>query len=413
MKIEFINFFPVEKRTFVYPMLGIPIVAALTPDDIEIQMSELQKGESFIVKDVDVIAMSVLTHLAPYVYDISIKYRERGKKVILGGPHPSALPNEALLYCDSVVIGEAEPVWNAVIKDLKKNNLQRIYKSDNYISMDLVPISRVELMDSKKYTTRAVLHASRGCPYNCSFCSITTFFGNTYRFRSISKVIEEIQKLVNKERTLTRSVIFNDDNIACNRKYSKELFHEIKNLNITWSSQANLNIADDPELLNLAAESGCIALFIGIESINSANLKNINKPINEVNKYEEDIKRIHDAGIVIMGSFILGLDRDDERIVDKTLAFVEKNDIDIPIFNVPTPFPGTRLYEELDQQGRILVKDWSKYDLKNVICQPKLMSPETLQENADFAFLSTTSRTAKGNKKIARLSIERRLLNLE
>jgi len=402
MKIEFVNFLPdLTKINYVYPLLGIPIVAALTPDDIEIEMSYLQKGEKIVVKDVDVIAMSVFTHHAPYVYEIAQKYREAGKKVILGGIHPSILPEEALQFCDCVVIGEAELIWGTVIQDLKNDNLKRTYKSDHYISMDIVPKSRVDLLDNDRFITRAVIHASRGCPHDCSFCSVTQFFGNTYRFRPIPQIIDEVNSFLDKKLTLNRYVIFNDDNIGCSKKYSRELFNELINLKITWASQANFYIADDPEFLKLAADSGCISLFIGIESLNPANLQDINKSMNHISKYEDAIKRIHDNGISIIGSFIFGLDHDDERVIDETLEFIEKNDIDIPTFSVLTPFPGTRLYQEFEEQGRIIVKDWSKYNLENVVYNPKLISPERLQERLDFAYISTAIRRVRGGKRIA------------
>ncbi len=403
MKIEFVNFLPdLTKINYVYPLLGIPIVAALTPEDVEIVMSYLQKGEEIVVKDVDVIAMSVFTHHAPYVYEISQKYRAAGKKVILGGIHPSILPDEALQFCDCVVIGEAELIWSTVIKDLKNDNLQRIYKSDQFISLDIIPKSRVDLLDKDKYITRAVLHASRGCPHNCSFCSVTQFFGNTYRFRPIPHIIDEINSFLDKGISRNRYVIFNDDNIGCSKKYSRELFNELKNLKITWASQANFYIADDPEFLKLAADSGCISLFIGIESLNPANLQDINKSMNHISKYEDAIKKIHDNGIVIIGSFIFGLDHDDEGIIDTTMEFIEKTDIDIPTFSVLTPFPGTQLHQELEEQGRIIVKDWSKYDLEHVVYQPKLISPEKLQEKLDYAYISTALRRLRGGKRLTK-----------
>jgi radical SAM superfamily enzyme YgiQ (UPF0313 family) len=402
MKLEFINILPDPLREYVYPMLGIPILAALTPANVDITMTYLQKNQEFNVNNVDVVAFSVLTHHAPYIYSIAQKYRESGKKVILGGIHPSVLPEEALKYADTIVIGEAELLWEKILDDIKNEKLQKIYKSENYISMDLIPKSRVDLMDKSRYNNRAVIHSSRGCPFDCSFCSVTQFFGNTYRFRPIPDVIEEIRNFIESGLASGKNIIFNDDNIACNKKYSKELFLELKKLNITWSSQANLFIADDPEFLKLAAESGCISLFIGIETLNSENLQDINKSMNHINKYEDAIKKIHDAGIIVIGSFILGLDHDDESIFEKTMSFIDRTNIEIPSFSVLTPFPGTLTYRELNDQNRIIENDWSKYDLGNVVFIPKLISPEKLQQKLLEAYNLTAFRRARGYQLIAK-----------
>ncbi len=401
MKIEYINFSPDKsQRDYVYPMLGIPILAALTPDDYKIEMTFLDKNEAFQVKDVDIVAMSVLTHHAPYAYKIADEYRRNNIKVILGGIHPSVLPDEACKYSDSVVIGEAELIWNILLEDLKNDRLKPIYKSNQYVSPELIPNSRIDLMRNPIFHNCAVLHASRGCPFDCSFCSVTKFFGNTYRFRPIKSVIEEVEYFLESGISGNRNIIFNDDNIACNKKYARELFTELKKLNITWSSQANLFIGDDTELLKLAADSGCISLFVGIESISEANLKGIKKTMNSISKYENAIKRIHDSGIVIIASFIFGLDNDTEDIFDKTLEFIAGNEIEMPSFSVLTPFPGTAVFDELQSEKRIIDTNWSNYDMGNVVYLPKLMSPEKLQDKMNYLYNATAFRRSRGVNRI-------------
>jgi radical SAM superfamily enzyme YgiQ (UPF0313 family) len=224
---------------------------------------------------------------------------------------------------------------------------------------------------------------SRGCPMSCSFCSVSSFFGRSYRHRSTSLVIEEIR--AHKKRLL----IFADDNIAGNPEAAKELFAAMIPLKKKWVSQCSLSVADDPELLDLAARSGCIGLLIGFESISPEVLKSIGKRVNLHRQYQEAIRKIHARGIHIQGSFIFGFDEDTPESIPATVQFVKENRLTGVNYCRLTPFPGTKLYADLNKEGRIIDRDWSKYDRQNVVFQPRNFTPQDLQEKIFWAYSQT------------------------
>jgi anti-anti-sigma regulatory factor len=246
---------------------------------------------------------------------------------------------------------------------------------------------RLDLLKRDLYMTANSLQTTRGCPFKCDFCSVTEFFGNTYRFRPVKDVVAEVRHLKNTFNA--KFVAFVDDNIVGNKKYAKELFRALIPLNIKWGSQGSLTMANDDELMKLARKSGCVSMFIGIESLSEATLKAANKKFNKVAEYEESIRKIHDHGIMINGGFIFGFDTDDEGVFERTVKFVEKNKITLPTYHVLTPLPGTRLFYKLQNEGRIFDFDWSKYNSGNVVYTPKLMSAETLQEGYFWAYHET------------------------
>lgn len=400
MKLKLINILPpIASHSIVYgPMLGTAIVAGLTPEYVNVEIEDIVKDKDFIVDEtVDLVGISTITHTSIFAYKISQKYRAIGKKVIIGGMHVTALPDEALKYCDSVVIGEADLVWKSVIDDFLSDKLKPIYKASAFCSMEVVPNGRVDLLDPKNYLVRAAVSATRGCPHKCSFCSVTSFYGNTYRMRSVEKVIEEITSLVSN-KICYNFFLFNDDNISSNKKYIKSLLTELKGLNLCWGSQCNLNVAEDPELLKLFEESGCVYLYIGLETISSDNAISIKKSMNDIRRYEDQIKKIRDSGISVTGSFIIGLDCDDSRTIENTVEFVNKTNIDLPTFCMYTPLPGTGTFTEMERDNRILTKDWSKYNVATVVFKPKLMSPEGLQRKYEEAVREMQPRFMEGQK---------------
>lgn len=244
------------------------------------------------------------------------------------------------------------------------------------------------MLKKEKYIFPYQISITRGCPFSCKFCSVTRFAGGTYRFRPIEEVLKEVELFKEEEvkliREISKVIFFIDDNIVAHPSYSKELFKALIPYKIKWIGQATLNIAKNEEVLQLAAESGCIGIFLGFESLNQDSLNLINKRVNNVEEYEEAIKIIHSYGIYIEGSFIFGFDTDDESIFEKTVRFAQQMKIEFANFFPLIPFPGTKIYEEFDHEGRILTKDWSKYDT-NVVFKPKLMSPERLKEGTSWA----------------------------
>ena len=369
-----------KRRKAICPPLGLAMVAAVTPSDVEVSLTDENVTVIDFQRETDLVGITALTTTARRAYEIADTFRARGMKVILGGSHPSALPEEASQHADAVVIGEAEEIWPNVIKDFKANKLQRVYSQRERPSLVNLPLPRRDLFARGSYYFTNTLSTTRGCPYSCSFCSVTSFFGHTYRCRPVEEILKEIETL-----DLRRLIGFVDDNIVGNLKFAKELFRALVPYKIKWVAQASVTIARDDELLKLAAASGCIALLIGFETLSPANLAAVGKRVNVVDEYETVIRKIHSHGIAIHGFFILGLDGDDEGVFERTLYFAQKMRLESAQFAWPVPYPGTALCESLGKAGRIVTKDWSQYE-SNPVFELKLMSRETLQKRRDWVW---------------------------
>ena len=350
------------------------MVAALTPPEVEVSLTDENVTVVDFQKETDLVGVTAQTITAQRAYEICDSFRARGVKVILGGIHPSTLPEEASQHADAVVIGEAEGIWPKLIDDFKTDKLQRVYMQRERPSLLKLPIPRRDLYAKEGYHVTNTISATRGCPHACSFCSVTSFLGRTYRCRPIEEVLKEVETL--KRRKLT---VFVDDNIAGNPKYAKELFRALVPYKVKWIAQASVAIARDDELLKLAVAGGCQALLIGFETISQDNLVAMGKRINTVDEYPAVIRKIHSHGIAIHGFFILGLDGDNEDVFERTSRFARKMRLESAQFAWPVPYPGTDLCKSLDKAGRIVTKDWSQYE-SNLVFKPKLMSPEVLQK---------------------------------
>jgi len=356
------------------------MVAAVTPPEVEVSLTDENVTVVDFQKETDLVGITALTITAQRAYEIADSFRARGVKVILGGNHPSALPEEASQHADAVVIGEAEGIWANLIEDFKANKLQRVYRQRERPSLLKLPIPRRDLFAKGVYYVTNTISTTRGCPYSCSFCSVTSFFGHTYRCRPVEEVLKEIETL--NQRKL---VGFVDDNIVGNPKFAKELFRALVPYKIKWAAQASVTVAGDDELLKLAAASGCVALLIGFETLSPANLAAVGKRVNVVDEYQTVIRKIHSHGIAIHGFFILGLDEDNEDVFERTVRFTQKMQLEGAQFAWPVPYPGTALCESLDKAGRIVTKDWSQYE-SNLVFEPKLMSREVLQKGRDWVW---------------------------
>ncbi len=395
-----------REKAIQFSRLSLTTVAALFPADADIKLiNDSLDGIDFDEK-VDLVGITTLTSTAPRAYEIADKFREKKIPVIMGGIHPSALPQEASLHADAVVIGEAEATMHQLLKDFKDGKLQKFYSSSEKPSLVNLPLPRKDLLFGNKfYREMDLVQTTRGCPFGCDFCSVSDFFGRTYRIRPIEDVIKEVKLLKNR-----RIVFFVDDNIAGRPDYAKQFFKALIPLKIRWFGQASIIIANNRELLRLAAKSGCIGLFIGFESLSPEGLKQVHKTVNRINEYGEGIKKIHDSGIGIIGAFIFGFDSDNKGVFETTVDFIERNRIEMASFSILTPLPGTRLYKQFDEQGRLFERDWSKYTCGEVVFKPTLLSVDELQNGYYWvrkqisSYRSIFKRTARLNK-IALLSI--------
>lgn len=373
------------ERPFVFPPLNLPVVASLTPENYETELIDENIEDIDFNKTPDLVGITSMTAQAPRAYKIADKWREKGTKVVLGGIHPTAVPHEAAQHADAVVLGEVENVWGQVIRDLENSGLKRFYYSPKMPCLKNLPHPRLDLLKSDRYIINNIIQIFRGCPFNCRFCSVTNFFGNTYRYKPVGDIVRQVELRIGNTMK-SRFFGFLDDNIGGLPSYTKELFRKLIPLNMMWAGQASLTIAKDRELLRIFEKSGCKGLFIGLESISQAALHESNKGFLKVSQFKELIKIIHDYGISIEGAFIFGFDDDAPGIFEKTVEFADRIGVDAAQFGILTPFPGTALWEKFSEEKRFISTDWSKYTIGKVVFRPKKMSPEKLQEGADWAW---------------------------
>lgn len=361
---------------FIFPLppLTLATLAAITPADWEVDIADENLAPVSLDDQPDLVGLTAMTPLAPRAYEIAAAYRARGVRTVMGGFHASALPEEAKRHVDAVVIGEAEDVWPQVLEDAAHGRLQPFYRGVARPDLSGLPPARRDLLAEKGYLFLNTMQTTRGCPFDCEFCSVTAFYGRTIRPRPLPDIERELA-------TMSGYVFFVDDNICGNVPHARALFTLLKNYSIRWVSQSSITLADNPELLRLAAESGCCGLFIGFESLRPEAFAGINKPFGRPARYVDAMKRFHDHGIGIQGSFVFGYDWDGPGTFDEVYEFTEKTRLDSAFFTILTPFPGTRVHERLSAEGRILTHDWGRYDMSHVVYEPRCMSPERLEES--------------------------------
>ena len=336
----------------------------------------------FKYRDADLVGITAMTASSSRAYEIATAYKNRGVPVIMGGIHASALPEEALAYVDSVVIGEAEGSWPGVVADFEAGRLQRKYESPLF-DLRNAPSPRHDLFHPGYLFSS--IQTSRGCPMDCDFCSVPWFNGNQYRLRETEVILEEIS------RVRSPMLYFVDDNIigynARAEEHAVALFEGIirRKIKKEWFAQASINIGDKPELLRLAARSGCRMLLLGIEAEIPEALEFSNKRLNlkiGVSHYQATYKRLHRAGISVLGAFMFGMDTDSIRSIRDRIRYITSSSVDVVQASVMTPLPGTRLYQQMKSEGRLIPEtfpgDWQHFHFTDVVFKPALMTPEEL-----------------------------------
>ncbi len=353
------------------PPLGLGIIAALS-EGHEVKIIDEDVESIEYSSDWDLVGITAATFTSIAAYEISEKFRKLGVKTVLGGVHPSLMTEESLRHADSVVIGEAEPVWKKLLGDFEKGKLRKIYNGGYLENLDEVPIPRRDLF-AKKYS-HAPIQFTRGCPNSCFFCYLQSVSWKRYRKRSPEKIYEEISRIDNKYLFVV------DDNLFVDRKYVKEVMKKISPLKKKWWVQAPTTIVKDEEMLDSMADAGCYAVSIGFQSVSQDTLDYSNVRHNRVSEYKKIVEILHEKGILVDGFFMFGFDQDKRDTFRNTAEMIKEMNLDDAILYILTPYPGTKLFDKLDKEGRILNYDWSKYSWYNCNFRPIGMSAKEMEE---------------------------------
>jgi radical SAM superfamily enzyme YgiQ (UPF0313 family) len=376
-----------QQKSVIFPQLALDLLAGLTPPGHDVSIIEEEFEDIPLDADCDLVGLSCMTSNAPRAYVLAREFKRRGRTVVLGGVHPTLLPEEALRHADSVVIGEAEGVWARLLEDLQNGRLQRMYHDPR------PPLDRYVPVRPRKGMTKGIFRVvpvmtTRGCPYDCDFCCVHDIYGATVRHVPIANVVRHIVD------SGGRIFMFLDDNIVGDRGYAGDLFEAIRPLKIKWVGQASLSFVHDAELLRLARESGCGALFIGLESVSESRLGTMRKSIHEIGRVGEALRTLREAGIYCLASVVFGFDEDTRRTFGETVEFLEKNLVGSASMNVLTPYPGTRVLRRLKEEGRIFTDDWAYYNHNTAVFRPKSMSPLELIAGRIWARAEFTKSSA-------------------
>ena len=359
-------------KHFMVPPHGLQILSALTPQEHRVTIVDEYHQLANPNLRADLIGISVWTASSSRAYELSDHYRRRGIPVVLGGPHVTVCPEEALAHADAIVVGEAESVWTQVLQDAETGQLKSIYHAE-ILPLDRTPAPDWATIKPNDYVIRLSVSTSRGCPRSCDFCYESCRPKPNFRQRSLDRVLEEI------EARPSPVIAFLDNDITVNRRFARELFTALIPKKRCWLGMTSIEIADDEEMLDLMAESGCRTLFIGFESIIPESLQEVRKRCNRVEDYLRNIRRIQERGIMVNGSFVFGFDHDDADTFDRTVEFGIEACLDTATFTILTPYPGTTLYKRLAAENRIFDHDWSNYDTTQAVFTPARMSPPELE----------------------------------
>ena len=365
-------------KTFRFSLLSLLSLAAETPEDVKVKIVDEQIEEIPWQEPFDLVGITCMTALAPRAYEIAAEFRKKNIPVVLGGMHPTLCPEDARQHADAIVVGDAEGVWEKVIIDTKKGKLKKIYHNNRPPNLSGLKSIPRYLLDRDSYSTINAVQATRGCPNSCDFCSVSAFHKQKQRQRPVDEVITEISQIPDKFFILV------DDNLTADKEYASKLFRALIPLKKFWVSQSTISIAEDRNFVNLAAESGCIGLFIGIETFSESNLNAVSKICNRVEKYREAIGLLHSNGIAVEAGIVFGFDHDQPTVFQNTLNLLDELEVDVIQASIFTPLPGTSRYANM--QERIIDQNWAHYDFHSVVFQPTHMSVEDLQVGHDWAY---------------------------
>lgn len=389
MKVTLIKVSMLEGKGYdaMKPLI-FSIFESITSPDVEMEYID-ERVEDIPEKiDSDIIALSVETFAARHAYEIAKKYKTEKNQIVMGGFHPTALPDEALECCDTVLVGDAEDTWTEYLKDYQKGKTKARYVSSNEVKLAEIDFNS-KAFKGKKYNKIGLVQFSRGCKFSCDFCSIGSFYQCKVRQKSLDTIVKEIKNI--KEKVL----FFIDDNIFLDEESALQLFEAIKPLKKKWACQISMDVAFNDRMLQAMKDSGCILVLIGFETLDHDNLKLMNKVANiRIQKYEDAIRNIYKHSLMIYATFVLGYDHDTRKSIDTTLKFAMDHNFAVANFNPLIPMPGTRLYDRLEKENKLIYPKWwleKGYKYGDTAYYPVSMSPNELRDgckNARYEFNS-------------------------
>jgi radical SAM superfamily enzyme YgiQ (UPF0313 family) len=358
----------------LFPPLGLATLAGYLRQDDEITIVDEHVERLRIDDEPNLVVIQVYITSARRAYEIADIYRKRGAYVCLGGLHVTSLPEEAALHADSIFLGPGEDTWPQFLEDYRNGVAQKVYRSRERTLAALPPIRR-DLIKRRLYLVPNSIVVSRGCPHQCDFCYVKSFFGQGRHFytQTVDAALAEIDRLPG------RHVYFLDDHLFGNPRFAAALFDGMRGMGKLWQAAGTVEAVLSPRLVEKAATAGLRSLFVGFETLDPVNLQEQNKPHNLGRDYASAIRRLHDNGVMINGSFVFGMDGDDEGVFDRTVEWAVRQGIETATFHILTPYPGTSLFQRIQDQQRLLHRNWDLYDTRHTVFRPLRMSPQALE----------------------------------
>ena len=368
-------------RALYSPLAGLLAVAATIPADrYEVVLTDENIETVDFDLKADLVGISAMTAYVNRGYEIADAFRARGIPVVMGGVHPSFMPQEALKHADAVVIGEAELVIPKLLDDLERGEMRGVYRADRLHPMVGVSMPRYDLLKKHRYVNRTFVQTSRGCHQGCTFCAEPLMNGLKFRYRPVDEVVREI------EQCGSRIISINDADFFGTADRPKEVMRALIGRGVQWQAGVTSKLAQDDRMLELAAKSGCTLLSIGFESITRSTLTSVHKHVNRPETFASLVEKVHSYGIMVFGLFMFGFDGDDPSVFETTARFNIDADYDACAYSVLTPYPGTLTWYELKKANRIVSYDWTKYDQANVVYRPVQMTGDQLRLGQTAAY---------------------------
>ena len=375
-------------KPWLAPPLNLLTIAALTPDDIEVTVIDEHFQKIDFDQKYDLVGLTAMTQQAFRAYEIAKEFRKRNVHIVMGGIHASILPEEAIKHVDTVFVGEAEELWESFLKDLEILKVKKIYKRNDLFNLENTLIPKYDLInfdvfkEIDKYFNFIPVQATRGCPHDCSFCLVSKYYGKKIRKKKLNQVIKEIEflKTINNDSL----ILFADDNLFVDKTFAKSLLKALIPLKIKYFAQTDVRVAEDEELLKLAYRSGCQMMLIGFESVNTKSLDEVNKnkwKMKQLERYEQNIRRIQQNGIVVFGTFVIGFENDSLNSFLEIKEFTFRNNIPGQ-FTLLTPIPGSQIYHDLKAQNRLFEDTfWDKCGFYNLTFKHNNMTVDEAEKS--------------------------------